>query len=76
MRHWQNTFRQQAGPTLRKAGKFVLINAITWGPAGLSGWAVKSVARKPLKILLAWALEPAIRRVLRGVTARWVKPTR
>ncbi|WP_312043559.1 phage shock protein PspD, partial [Erwinia sp.] len=45
-----------------------------YGPAGLTGWAVKSVARRPLKIILAWALEPLIRRVLRGATARWNKP--
>ncbi|CCG87347.1 phage shock protein PspD [Erwinia piriflorinigrans] len=61
-------------PALKKAGKFILINAITYGPAGLSGWAVKSVARKPLKIFLAWALEPLIRRVIKGASSRWVKP--
>lgn len=68
MRHWQSH------PRLKKAGKFILINAITYGPAGLSGWAVKSVARKPLKILLAWALEPLLKRVMQRATARWVKP--
>ncbi|ATZ11650.1 phage shock protein PspD [Erwinia amylovora] len=61
-------------PVLQKAGKFILINALTYGPAGLSGWAVKSVARKPLKIFLAWALEPLIRRALKGASSRWVKP--
>lgn len=67
MRHWQ------PHPRLKKAGKFILISAITYGPAGLSGWAVKSVARRPLKILLAWALEPLLKRVMRRATARWVK---
>ncbi|ADP12665.1 peripheral inner membrane phage-shock protein [Erwinia sp. Ejp617] len=61
-------------PAVKKVGKFILINAITYGPAGLSGWAVKSVARKPLKIFLAWALEPLIRRALKGASSRWVKP--
>ncbi|UDQ82340.1 phage shock protein PspD [Erwinia rhapontici] len=69
MRHWQ------PHPRLKKAGKFILISAITYGPAGLSGWAVKSVARRPLKILLAWALEPLLKRVMRRATARWVKPS-
>lgn len=69
MHHWQPS------PRLKKAGKFILINAITYGPAGLSGWAVKSVARRPLKILLAWALEPLLRRVMRRASARWVKPS-
>lgn len=69
MHHWQPS------PRLKKAGKFILISAITYGPAGLSGWAVKSVARRPLKILLAWALEPLLKRVMRRATARWVKPS-
>lgn len=68
MRHWQ------PHPRLQKAGKFILISAITYGPAGVSGWAVKSVARRPLKILLAWALEPLLKRVMRKATARWIKP--
>lgn len=76
MRHGKSTLRNRAAPALKKAGKFILISAITYGPGGLSGWAVKSVARKPLKILLAWALEPLIRRVMRGAMSRWVKPAR
>ncbi len=76
MRHWQHSLQQQALPTLKKVGKFVLISAATCGPAGVSGWAVKSVAHRPLKILLAWALEPALRHLLRKATARWAKPAR
>jgi len=74
MRNWQSALHPNAVPTLKKAGKFVLLSALSYGPAGLTGWAVKSVARRPLKIILAWALEPLIRRVLRGATARWNKP--
>ncbi|MCP1436727.1 phage shock protein D [Erwinia persicina] len=74
MRNWQSALHRNAAPTLKKAGKFVLLGALSYGPAGLTGWAVKSVARRPLKILLAWALEPLIRRALRGATARWNKP--
>lgn len=71
MRNWQSGFRRHAAPALKAAGKFVLTGALNYGPAGLTGWAVKSVARRPLKIVLAWALEPLIRRALRGVTSRW-----
>jgi len=74
MRNWQSALHRNAAPTLKKAGKFVLLGALSYGPAGLTGWAVKSVARRPLKILLAWALEPLIRRALRGAMARWNKP--
>ncbi|WP_158781563.1 phage shock protein PspD [Pantoea sp. BAV 3049] len=73
MRNWQSSVRRNAAPALKRAGKFVLISALTYGPAGLTGLAVKSVARRPLKILLAWALEPLIRRAMRGATARWNK---
>jgi len=76
MRHWQPAFRKQAAPVLKKVGKFILIGAVTYGPAGLTGWAVKSVARKPLKLAIAWALEPLIRRVVRGALGRCIKPGR
>lgn len=72
----QAPLRQRAAPLLKKAGKGLLLGAMTYGPAGIAGWAVKSVARKPLKILLLWALEPLVRRLLRGALSRWVKPAR
>nr|QTX15092.1 Phage shock protein D [Klebsiella pneumoniae] len=34
---------------LKIAGKLVLLTALRYGPAGVAGWAVKSVARRPLK---------------------------
>lgn len=71
MRNWQQSVKSHAAPALKRAGKFVLINALTYGPGGVAGWAVKSVAHRPLKLFLAWALEPILRRVLRGITARW-----
>jgi len=73
MRHWQAAVSRNTAPTLKRVGKFALINALTCVPAGLAGWAVKSVARRPLKIIFAWALEPLIRRAMRGATARWHK---
>ena len=74
MPHWQTALKRNAVPTLKKAGKFVLIGAMTYGPGGVAGWAVKSVAHRPLKLFLAWALEPVLRRALRGITVRWSKP--
>jgi phage shock protein D len=44
-------------------GKLVLLTALRYGPAGVAGWAVKSVARRPLKMLLAVALEPLLSRL-------------
>ncbi|WP_034915037.1 MULTISPECIES: phage shock protein PspD [Erwinia] len=66
MRHW-HTVKRHAGPALKTAGRLALTGAMTYGPAGAAGWAVKSVARRPLKIFLAWALEPLLRRALKGL---------
>ncbi|MFU9136161.1 phage shock protein PspD [Erwinia tasmaniensis] len=74
MRNVHQAFNRHARPALKQAGKFMLLGAMSYGPAGLAGWAVKSVARRPLKILLAWALEPLLRRMMRHATARWNKP--
>ncbi|WP_343316997.1 phage shock protein PspD [Escherichia coli] len=43
-----NTRWQQAGqkvkPGFKLAGKLVLLTALRYGPAGVAGWAIKSVA--------------------------------
>lgn len=59
---WQQA-GQKAKPGLKIAGKLVLLTALRYGPAGVAGWAVKSVARRPLKMLLAVALEPLLSRL-------------
>lgn len=45
-----NTRWQQAGqkvkPGFKLAGKLVLLTALRYGPAGVAGWAIKSVARR------------------------------
>ena len=75
MRNWQQSVRRNAAPALKSAGKFIIITELTYGPGGVAGWAVKSVARRPLKILLALALEPILARMMRKVSARFVKET-
>lgn len=46
-----NTRWQRAGqkvkPGFKIAGKLVLLTALRYGPDGVAGWAVKSVARRP-----------------------------
>ncbi|HEY2454614.1 MAG TPA: phage shock protein PspD [Scandinavium sp.] len=59
---WQRT-GQKVKPGLKIAGKLVLLTALRYGPAGVAGWAIKSVARRPLKMLLAMALEPMLARL-------------
>ncbi|HFT6764350.1 TPA: phage shock protein PspD [Klebsiella aerogenes] len=59
---WQQA-GQKVKPGLKIAGKLVLLTALRYGPAGVAGWAVKSVARRPLKMLLAVALELLLSRL-------------
>ena len=59
---WQQA-GQKVKPGLKIAGKLLLLAALRYGPAGVAGWAVKSVARRPLKMLLAVALEPLLSRL-------------
>lgn len=60
--NWQRA-GQKVKPGLKIAGKLVLLTALRYGPAGVAGWAIKSVARRPLKMLLAVALEPVLARL-------------
>lgn len=52
---------RQAGTSYRTA---------LW-PAGVAGWAIKSVARRPLKMLLAVALEPLLSRAANKLAQRY-----
>ncbi|EHC68544.1 Phage shock protein D [Salmonella enterica subsp. enterica serovar Minnesota str. A4-603] len=58
-------------PGFKIAGKLVLLTALRYGPAGVAGWAVKSVARRPLKMLLAFALEPVLRKAANKISQRY-----
>ena len=70
-----NTRWQQAGqkvkPGFKLAGKLVLLTALRYGPAGVAGWAIKSVARKPVRMLLAVALEPMLQKLAKRVSRRY-----
>jgi len=54
---------QSVKPGLKIAGKLVLLTALRYGPAGVAGWAIKSVARKPVRLLLAVALAPLLKKL-------------
>ncbi|XTZ40327.1 phage shock protein PspD [Salmonella enterica] len=69
--HWQQT-RRKVTPGLKIAGKLVLLTALRYGPAGVAGWAVKSVARRPVKLLLAFALEPLLKRAANKFSRRYM----
>ncbi|WP_024554790.1 phage shock protein PspD [Franconibacter helveticus] len=72
---WQRLTRT-AKPGLKLATKLVALTALRYGPAGIAGWAVKSVARRPAKMLLAFALEPLLRRAANKISSRYVENPR
>ena len=67
---WQRA-GQRVKPGIKIAGKLVLLTALRYGPAGVAGWAVKSVARRPLKMLLALVLEPVLSRAAAKLSKRY-----
>ncbi|MFH2501896.1 phage shock protein PspD [Klebsiella indica] len=66
---WQQA-GQKVQPGLKIAGKLILLTALRYGPAGVAGWAVKSVARRPLKMLLMLVLEPLLSRAAQRFSKR------
>lgn len=66
---WQQA-GQKVKPGLKIAGKLVLLAALRYGPAGVAGWAVRSVARRPLKMLLMLVLEPMLSRAAQRFSKR------
>lgn len=67
---WQRA-GQRVKPGFKIAGKLVLLTALRYGPAGVAGWAVKSVARRPLKMVLALVLEPLLSRAAAKLSKRY-----
>ncbi|MBA7943473.1 phage shock protein PspD [Citrobacter sp. RHBSTW-00271] len=67
---WQRA-GQRVKPGFKIAGKLVLLTALRYGPAGVAGWAVKSVARRPLKMLLVLVLEPLLSKVAKKISQRY-----
>ncbi|PDO85731.1 phage shock protein PspD [Kosakonia pseudosacchari] len=68
---WQQVHRN-VKPGLQIVGKLALLTALRYGPAGVAGWAVKSVARRPVKLLLAFALEPLLKRAANKFSRRFM----
>lgn len=69
---WQQA-SAKARPGVKLAGKLIVLGALRYGPAGVAGWAVKSAARRPVKMLLAFALEPLLKRLATKLS-RNIKP--
>ncbi|MCK6741219.1 phage shock protein PspD [Enterobacter cloacae] len=70
-KNWQQA-GQKVKPGLKIAGKLVLLTALRYSPAGVAGWAIKSVARKPVRLLLAVALEPLLQKLAKRFSRRYL----
>ena len=70
-KNWQQA-GQKVKPGLKIAGKLVLLTALRYGPAGVAGWEIKSVARKPVRLLLAVALEPLLQKLAKRFSRRYL----
>ena len=70
-KNWQQA-GQKVKPGLKIAGKLVLLTALRYGPAGVAGWAIKSVARKPVRLLLAVALESLLQKLAKRFSRRYL----
>ncbi|ELV3373265.1 phage shock protein PspD [Enterobacter cloacae] len=70
-KNWQQA-GQKVKPGLKIAGKLVLLTALRYGPAGVAGWAIKSVARKSVRLLLAVALEPLLQKLAKRFSRRYL----
>lgn len=70
---WQRA-GQKVKPGLKIVGKLALLTALRYGPAGVAGWAIKSVARRPLKMVLAVVLEPLLSRAAAKLSRRYSSP--
>ncbi|MFD1803489.1 phage shock protein PspD [Mixta tenebrionis] len=74
-----SNFRQRAyraTPALKSVGKQLLIHGLMLAPAGISGWAIKSIARRPLRLLIAFALEPLLKKAASRLASRLRSPMR
>lgn len=69
-------FSQQLQPTLKSAGRFILLTALTYGPGGLAGFAIKTVARRPLKIAFGLVLQALLKRIISKVITPALKHTK
>ncbi|WP_092875207.1 phage shock protein PspD [Izhakiella capsodis] len=64
---------RRSSPALKRAGTFIIINAVAAVPGGIAGWAVKSVTRKPLRLLLTLTLEPMLSRIFSRLGKRIIR---
>ncbi|MFC0225894.1 phage shock protein PspD [Serratia aquatilis] len=62
-----------AGALLKRLLKVLIIVLMSYGPAGVTSWLLKTVSRKPLRFALAMLLEPLFRKVLCKACGRYAK---
>ncbi|WP_126532788.1 phage shock protein PspD [Serratia rubidaea] len=67
------TFQRGAGAMLKRLSKVIIIALLNYGPAGATSWLLRTVSRKPLRLLLAMVLEPMFRKGLNKAFGRYTR---
>lgn len=67
--YWQNRLKGTSVTALKAAGRLIIFAVVHFGPAGISGWVVKSLAHSPLKYLLRLLLASVLRSAMSGALA-------
>jgi len=58
---------------LKKAFKFIIMVALTFGPAGLAARVLGVVGKGPVRYVLALLLEPLFKRILTALFGRYAR---
>ncbi|VEI70785.1 peripheral inner membrane phage-shock protein [Serratia rubidaea] len=58
---------------LKRLSKVIIIALLNYGPAGATSWLLRTVSRKPLRLLLAMVLEPMFRKGLNKAFGRYTR---
>lgn len=67
------SLKPKAGALLKTLSKVIIIALMSYGPAGATSWLLKTVSRKPLRLVLALLLEPLFRKGLNKAFGRYAK---
>ncbi|MFI8417031.1 phage shock protein PspD [Serratia sp. NPDC078593] len=67
------TFKRGAGAMLKTLSKVIIIALMSYGPVGATSWLLKTVSRKPVRLVLAMVLEPIFRKGLTKLFGRYAR---
>lgn len=64
---------QRLPALLQGAAKLLIIALMNYGPVGATSWLLRTVSRRPLRLVLAFLLEPLLRHGFHLLFGRFTK---